>query len=61
MNDEEDWLLRPVLDGMCHYESLIDGTLDLNDIARLNEAADIRDENRARARDAEEAAAEANR
>ena len=34
----EDWLLRPVLRGLCRYESLKDGTLDLLDIAIMNEA-----------------------
>jgi hypothetical protein len=48
MTDEEDWLLRPVLEGMCSYESLVNGTLGLEDIARLNEAIDVRNENQAR-------------
>lgn len=46
--DGEDWLLRPVLAGVCHYESLIDGTLDLADVALLNDALDVRDENERR-------------
>lgn len=41
----EDWLLRPVLAGMCKYESLKDYTLDLVDIAIMNEALDVRSEN----------------
>lgn len=48
MADEEDWLLRPVLEGCCKYESLIDGTLDMVDIDLLNEALDVREENRSR-------------
>lgn len=36
---------------MCRYESLKDGTLDLCDIARLNEMLDVEDENRARVAD----------
>jgi len=48
MVDETDWLLRPVLEHMCHYESLINGTLDLCDIALMNEALDVRAENEAR-------------
>jgi len=41
----EDWLLRPVLRGMIKYESLMDGTLDIEDIALLNDALDVQDEN----------------
>jgi hypothetical protein len=40
-----NWLLRPVLEKMCNYESLINGTLDLCDIALMNEALDVRAEN----------------
>ena len=39
--NHEDWLLRPVIKGMCKYESLIDGTLDLADIALMNDALDV--------------------
>ena len=55
MNDEQDWLLRPVVERMCQYESLKDGTLDLADIAILNEALDIRAENEARIQEAVDA------
>lgn len=48
MIEDEDWLLRPVLRGLCKYESLIDGTLGLEDIALLNEALDVEAENRFR-------------
>ncbi len=41
MASEEDWLLRPVLRGLCSYESLKNGNLDLLDIAKLNEAIDV--------------------
>ena len=41
MPNQEDWLLRPVIKGMCKYESLIDGTLDLADIALMNDALDV--------------------
>jgi len=34
--------------GWCKYESLIDGTLDLADIATMNEAIAVHEENRAR-------------
>lgn len=52
MNDDEDWLMRPVLEGLCRYESLKDCTLDLADIARMNEALDIKQENTARVQEA---------
>lgn len=48
MGGQEDLLMRPVLRGMCRYESLIDGTLDLVDIALMNDAINVDDENRAR-------------
>lgn len=48
MANGEDWLFRPVLEGMCKYESLKDGTLDLLDIARMNDALDVRYENQLR-------------
>jgi hypothetical protein len=38
----EDWLLRPVLEGMCKYESLKDGTLDLADVSLMNDALDVK-------------------
>jgi hypothetical protein len=59
MTDDEDELLRPVGAGMCRYESLLDGTLDLNDIERMNEYLDMRAENQARYEEA--AMAEARR
>lgn len=40
--------MRPVLRGLCRYESLEDGTLDLAALARMNEALDVDQENRAR-------------
>lgn len=38
--------MRPVKEGMCHYESLLDGTLGLHDLARMNDmiACDIDNE-----------------
>jgi hypothetical protein len=36
---------------MCRYESLIDGTLDLADVALLNETLDVFDENERRMRE----------
>ena len=59
MNDpHEEWILRPVEAGMCRYESLLDGTIGLEDIARMNEYLLVQAENRARATEAQE---EANR
>lgn len=37
----EDWLMRPVLRGLCKFESLKDGTLSLYDIALMNESLDV--------------------
>ena len=48
MGNSEDWLIRPVLRGMCRYESLIDCTLGLVDIAIMNDALDVQDENERR-------------
>lgn len=52
MGTEEDWLLRPVIEGICRYESLLDGTLRLVDIARMNDALDVRCENERRMNEA---------
>jgi uncharacterized protein DUF6889 len=38
-------LLAPVIAGMCKYESLKDGTLDLVDIALMNDALAVRRDN----------------
>ena len=51
MTSGEDWLLRPVLRGLCKYESLKDGSLDLLDISKLNEALDVESENQRRLRE----------
>lgn len=48
------WLLRPVLRGMCRFESLKDCTLDLADIALMNDALDVQDENERRYMEAKE-------
>jgi hypothetical protein len=42
-----DWMMRPIVKGMARYESLKDGTLDLADIALMNDALSVVDENRA--------------
>lgn len=41
MPDESDWLMRPVIKGMCKFESLKNGELDLFDIALMNDALDV--------------------
>ncbi|WP_425291320.1 DUF6889 family protein [Cupriavidus necator] len=46
----EDWLLAPVAEGWCKYESLLDGTLGLEDIALMNDAIAVRSDNMAAAR-----------
>lgn len=48
MKSEEDFVLRPAIEGVCLYESLVDGKLDLCDVARMNDALDIRMENQKR-------------
>ena len=40
--------MRPILRGLCKYESAIDGTLDLADFARMNDALNVFDENERR-------------
>jgi hypothetical protein len=45
MTSGEDMLLRPVLRGMCKYESLLDGKIRLIDIVKMNEAIDVEAEN----------------
>ena len=52
----EDWLLAPVLAGLCKFESLKDGTLDLADIALLNDALACKADNEQLAREAMEQA-----
>jgi hypothetical protein len=36
--ENDDWVMAPVLAGLCKFESLKDGTLDLADIALMNDA-----------------------
>ncbi|VFR33771.1 hypothetical protein BRI6_3166 [plant metagenome] len=42
-------MLAPVLEGLCKYESLKDGSLDLADIALMNDALAVRADNQAKA------------
>ena len=44
-----DEVMAPVLNGLCKYESLLDGNLDLGDIARMNDAYLVKSENQRRA------------
>ena len=44
--------MRPASEGMCLYESLVDGKLSLEDVARMNEALDVKAENERRYREA---------
>ncbi len=53
MLDGYDFLMRPVCAGLCRYESLKNGALDLADIARMNDALDVREINTERALEAE--------
>jgi hypothetical protein len=41
----EDWLMAPVHAQMCKFESLRDGTLDLADIAFMNDSLACRADN----------------
>lgn len=48
MAGNEDFLYRPVIEGMCREESLWDGTLSLYRVFLMNEALDVRAENQRR-------------
>lgn len=54
MAEDEDWILRPVIEGLCKYDGLLDCSLDLADIARMNEALNVKYENEMRLRKANE-------
>ena len=41
----EDWLLRPVLAGVIGYEALLGTEVSLLDLAILNDALDVQNEN----------------
>lgn len=56
--DGLSWLLMPVERGFCRYESLKDGTLDLTDIALMNDQIAVTAENTIRAQKAAQAEAE---
>ena len=40
--------MRPVVAGMCAYESLKNGAIDLEDVARMNDALTVQAENERR-------------
>jgi hypothetical protein len=40
--------MRPVLRGLCKFESLKNGDLSIEDIALMNDALDVQDENELR-------------
>lgn len=48
--DGEDFLMRPVDAGYISYDKLIDGTVDLADVARMNDWLDLKADNEARIR-----------
>lgn len=48
MNSEEDWLLSLVKEGMIRYSELRDGSISLEDCARLSDYLNVRTENQAR-------------
>jgi hypothetical protein len=54
MPDDEGWLYRPMMRGLCRYESLLDGSIGMVDLAVMNDLVDVQDENDARARRAAE-------
>ena len=47
-----DYVMRPVLKGMCQYESMKNGMCDLADVAEMNDALDVMQENERRAYEA---------
>lgn len=52
--DGKDWLMAPVIAGMCSYRDLLEGPIDLFALAEMNDALTIRDENTRRAQAAQE-------
>lgn len=50
MPDDADFLWRPILEGVFSGESLINGTIDLFDLAEAHDALDVKAENERRAR-----------
>lgn len=52
--DGLDWLMKPVLNGLCSYESLKNGVIDLEDILNMNNALEVKEENESRANEVKE-------
>lgn len=52
--NDEDFLMRPVLAGVVRFESLFDGSLDLEHLAMANDALDVKEENERRLHAAQE-------
>ncbi len=52
MTDGTDWIMRPILRGLCRYGEVKSGEVNLADIARMNDAIDVFDENAIRVREA---------
>jgi hypothetical protein len=48
MHESEDYLFRPVFRGMISAEKIFDGSVTLYQIALMNEAIDVFDENQFR-------------
>lgn len=48
----EDWLWRPVDRGLCSYLDVVNGNLQIHDIAKMNDILAVREENESRARNA---------
>jgi len=48
MDSEEDWLLSLVKERMIRYSDLKDGTVSLEDCARMSDYLNVRNENQAR-------------
>lgn len=48
-------MLRPVIKGLCRFESLKSGEIDLADIALMNDALDVMEDNQSLARRMNEA------
>lgn len=46
--EHEGWVMRPVVYGLCLYESLKNGTLSIEDVLKMNDALDVKEENERR-------------
>lgn len=44
--------MRPVIAGMCKFESLLDGTISIEHLALMNDALSVRNENERRMQEA---------